>query len=148
MPRTERQFTSHINPAVRASLEYVSHTEGLTLVDTRSLEEFEGRSDTDQIPGHIPGAINVVWQALVGRDGKLLCGEDEARRVIEEAKIDGSNTIVTYCKVGARAAVGYQTLKRLGFDVKLFDGSYSEWEKSGLPVKNPSGEGDPVSVRL
>ena len=148
VPRTERQFTSHINPAVRASLEYVSHTEGLTLVDTRSLEEFEGRSDADQIPGHIPGAINVVWQALVGQDGKLLCGEDEARRIIEEAKIDGSNTIVTYCKVGARAAVGYQTLKRLGFDVKLFDGSYSEWEKSGLPVKNPSGGGDPASVRL
>ena len=139
VPRTERQFTSHINPGVRASLEYVSDTNGLTLVDTRSLEEFEGRSDADEIPGHIPGAINVVWQALVGRDGRLLCDEDEARRIIEEAEIDSSNTVVTYCKVGARAAVGYQALKRLGFNVKLFDGSYSEWEKSGLPVENPSG---------
>ena len=46
---------------------------------------------------------------------------------------------MTYCKVGARAAVGYQALKRLGFNVKLFEGSYSEWEKSGLPVENPSG---------
>ena len=55
---------------------------------------------------------------------------------------------MTYCKVGARAAVGYQMLKQLGFDVKLFDGSYSEWEKSGLPVENPSGGGDLASVRL
>ena len=148
VPRTERQFTSHINPAVRASLEYVSHTNGLTLVDTRSLEEFEGRSDADEIPGHIPGAINVVWQALVGRDGRLLCSENEAKRIIEEAEIDSSNTVVTYCKVGARAAVGYQALKRLGFDVKLFDGSYSEWEKSGLPVENPSGGSGTADVKL
>ena len=139
VPRTIRQFTPHINPDVRASLEYVSNTEGLTLVDTRSVEEFEGRSDSDQIPGHIPGAVNVVWQDLVGQDGRLICSEDEALRIVGETKINHSNTIVAYCKVGARAAVGYQTLKRLGFDVKLFDGSYSEWEKSGLPVENPSG---------
>jgi len=139
VPRIERQFTVSLNPAVRASLEYVSDTKGLTLVDTRSLEEFEGRSEADQIPGHIPGAINVVWQTLVGRDGRLVCAEDEARQIIEEVALDGASPIVTYCKVGARAAVGYQVLKRLGFDVRLFDGSYAEWEKTGLPVTNPSG---------
>ncbi len=138
VPRTERQFTPRVNPSVRANIEYVSQTDGLTLVDTRSFEEFQGQSDADQIPGHIPGAVNVVWQALVGQDGKLICEEDEAWRIIKEAHINRENTVVTYCKVGARAAVGYQTLKRLGFDVKLFDGSYAEWEKSGLPVENPS----------
>ena len=70
----------------------------------------------------------------------MICEEDEARRIIQAAKIDVSNTVVTYCKVGARAAVGYQTLKRLGFDVKLFDGSYAEWEKSGLPVENSNSD--------
>ena len=138
VPRTEREFTAHINPSVRATIEYVSQTKGLTLVDTRSFEEFIGQSDADQTPGHIPGAVNVVWQRLVGQDGKLTCEENEALRTFQEANIDVSNTVVTYCKVGARAAVGYQALKRLGFDVKLFDGSYSEWEKSGLPVENPS----------
>ena len=59
--------------------------------------------------------------------------------MIEEVALDGDSPIVTYCKVGARAAVGYQVLKRLGFDVRLFDGSYAEWEKNGLPVTNPSG---------
>ena len=139
VPRTEREFTAHINPSVRATIEYVSQTKGLTLVDTRSFEEFIGQSDADQTPGHIPGAVNVVWQRLVGQDGKLACEENEALRTFQEAHIDISNTVVTYCKVGARAAVGYQALKRLGFDVKLFDGSYAEWEKSGLPVENPSG---------
>ena len=138
VPRTERKFTPHVNACVRASLQYVSQTDGLTLVDTRSFEEFQGQSDADQIPGHIPGAISIVWQTLVGRDGKLICEEDEARQIVQDANIESSNTVVTYCKVGARAAVGYQMLKRLGFDVKLFDGSYAEWEKSGLPVENPS----------
>ena len=140
VPRTTRKFTPRINSSVRASLEYVSQTDGLTLVDTRSLAEFQGQSDADQIPGHIPGAISVVWQTLVGQDGNLISEEDEARRIIQAAKIDVSNTVVTYCKVGARAAVGYQTLKRLWFDVKLFDGSYAEWEKSGLPVENSNSD--------
>ena len=140
VPRTARKFTPRINSSVRASLEYVSQTDGLTLVDTRSPEEFQGQSDADQIPGHIPGAISVVWQTLVGQDGNLICEEDEARRIIQAAKIDVSNTVVTYCKVGARAAVGYQTRRRLGFDVKLFDGSYAEWEKSELPVENSNSD--------
>ena len=135
VPRAPRDFTPRINPAVRASLDDVSKAVGVKLVDTRSREEYDGQGETDEKPGHIPGAINVVWQDMVGEDGKLVCSDEKARQIFEAANIKPSDSVVAYCKIGARAAVGYLAFKRLGYDVRLFDGSYAEWEKSGLPVE-------------
>ena len=135
VPRHPLQFTPRVNPAVRASLDDVSKAVGLKLVDTRSLEEYNGQAETDEKPGHIPGAVNIVWQELVGEDGKLVCSDEKARRIFDAANISPSDPIVAYCKIGARAAVGYLAFKRLGYDVRLFDGSYAEWEKSGQPVE-------------
>jgi thiosulfate/3-mercaptopyruvate sulfurtransferase len=135
VPRTSREFTPRINPAVRASLDDVSNATGIKLVDTRTLDEYNGQSEADDKPGHIPGAVSVVWQDLVGEDGNLVCTDEKARQIFEAANISPSNSVVAYCKIGARAAVGYQAFKRLGYDVRLFDGSYAEWEKSGLPVE-------------
>lgn len=135
VPRNSRHFTPQINPAVRASLDDVSKSAGLKLVDTRSREEYDGQGETDEKPGHIPGAVNLVWQDMVGEDGKLVCSDEKARRMFEAANISPSDQVVAYCKIGARAAVGYLAFKRLGYDVRLFDGSYAEWEKSGLPVE-------------
>ena len=135
VPRNPQQFTPRINAAVRANLDDVSKAVDVKLVDTRSLEEYNGQGETDEKPGHIPGAVNIVWQELVGEDGKLVCSDDKARRIFDAANISPSDPIVAYCKIGARAAVGYLAFKRLGYDVRLFDGSYAEWEKSGLPVE-------------
>ncbi len=129
-----RQFTANVNPAIRAELADVS-TGGLKLVDVRSKEEYNGESEADEKPGHIPGAVNVVWQELVGADGQLQCEPEAARQALQAANISKDDQIVTYCKVGARAAVGYQALKRLGYNVRLYDASYAEWEQSGLPVE-------------
>ena len=135
VPRNPRQFTPRINPAVRASLDDVSTSEGVKLVDTRTADEYNGQSEADEKPGHIPGALNIIWESMVGEDGKLVCSDEKARRIFEAANIKPSDSLVTYCKIGARAAVGYQAFKRLGYDVRLFDGSYAEWEKTDLPVE-------------
>lgn len=135
VPRTLRHFTPRINEAVRASLDDVAQAVGVKLVDTRSREEYDGQGDTDEKPGHIPGAVNVVWQELVGADGKLVCSEETARRIFDAANISPSDPVVAYCKIGARAAVGYLAFKRLGYNVRLFEGSYAEWEQSGQPVE-------------
>ena len=135
VPRSPRNFTARINPAVRASLDDVSKAVGVKLVDTRSREEYDGQSEADEKPGHIPGAVNIVWQDMVGEDGNLVCSDEKARRIFEAANIKPSDPVVAYCKIGARAAVGYLAFKGLGYDVRLFDGSYAEWEKSGQPVE-------------
>ena len=150
VPTEARQFTPNVNQSVRAGLSDVSATlpvipekagitpgsgGGLKLLDVRSKEEYNGESEADEKPGHIPGAVNVVWQELVGADGQLQCPPDVARQALQAANIGPDDEIVTYCKVGARAAVGYQALKRLGYNVRLYDASYAEWEQSGLPVE-------------
>ena len=135
VPRNPSKFTPQIYPAVRASMDEVSKAEGVKLVDTRTIDEYNGQSDADKKPGHIPGAVNIVWEEMVGESGKLVCSEEKARHLFESANIKPSDPVVAYCKIGARAAVGYLAFKRLGYDVKLFDGSYAEWEKSGLPVE-------------
>ena len=134
VPLEARQFTGRVNPGVRASIGDIAGSKGLKLVDTRSLEEYNGDAGTGENPGHIPGAIPLPWQDLVGQDGQLVCSETQAQRVFDAAKIDRSDRIVTYCQVGARAAVTYSALKRLGYDVRLYDASFAEWERSGQPV--------------
>jgi thiosulfate/3-mercaptopyruvate sulfurtransferase len=47
----------------------------------------------------------------------------------------GAN-ITTYCHIGQQATVPYLVARLLGYDVKLFDGSYEEWSKTeSAPVK-------------
>ena len=135
-----RRFTANVNPGVRASLADISgetglKSPGLKLIDTRSREEYNGETEVDKKPGHIPGAINIVWQELVGHNGQLVCSPEKARQVFNAANLSKNDRIVAYCKVGARAAVGYLALKRLGYDVRLYDASYAEWEQSGLLVE-------------
>ncbi len=134
-PRVGRRFTPKVNPALRASIEDISGSQGLKLVDVRSKEEFNGETEVDEKPGHIPGAVNIVWQELVGEDGQLVCSPEKAQQLFDAANIGQDDHVVAYCKVGARAAVAFQAFQRLGYDVRLYDRSYAEWEKSGQPVE-------------
>ena len=43
--------------------------------------------------------------------------------------------VVTYCHSGMQATQAYFTLKHLGYDVRLYDGSMSEWTTKGAPVE-------------
>ena len=137
VPTESRPFRVNINTAIVANLSDISGAATLKLVDTRSREEYHGETDVDENPGHIPGAVNLVWQKLVGHNGQLQASEDETRRALDAANIKSNDRIVAYCKVGARASVGYLAMKRLGYDVRLYLGSYAEWEQSGLPVEKP-----------
>ena len=135
VPPVARQFTARVNPAVRASLGDISGAPDLKLVDTRSQQEYSGETDTDEKPGHIPGAVNIVWQDLLGQEGRLLGSQEKVQHLLSKAGISQGDRIVTYCKVGARASIGYLAFQQLGYDVRVYDASYAEWEQSGLPVE-------------
>lgn len=129
------KFSARVNDQVRARLEDVSRPSAATLVDFRSSEEYNGRMDTDGKPGHIPGAVNIVWKDLPGENHRFLGPEEKLRRLLAAAGIAPQDRIVAYCRTGMRAALGYLALKQLGLDVRLYDGSYAEWARSGLPVE-------------
>jgi thiosulfate/3-mercaptopyruvate sulfurtransferase len=42
--------------------------------------------------------------------------------------------VVTYCYVGYRASMTYLVARALGYEAKLYDGSYQDWARRSLPL--------------
>ncbi len=124
----------------------LEETEGV-LVDIRGAAEYngeifapEGVQELAVRAGHIPGAVNVNWTENVNSDGTFKSVE-ELQALYAAQGIDGSTPIVTYCRIGERAALTWFVLhKILGYEVALYDGSWTEWGNSvGVPVVNNAG---------
>lgn len=136
VPGNPAKFTVHENPAIRATLAEVRDDKGLKLIDFRSHEEFTGeRAIGEDAPGHIPGAANLVWRELASPPERLVAPAEKIEKMIAGAGVKRSDRIVAYCRSGPRASLGYLALKELGYDVRLFDGSYAEWSHNGLPAE-------------
>lgn len=81
--------------------------------------------------GHIPGAVNLFWgTALTSMEMPVMKPAAEVRRMYTQAGAAPGRTVVAYCGSGVQATHTYFTLKYLGYDVKLYDGSFSEWSKA------------------
>lgn len=108
------------------------------LLDARPPGEFSGETpgaDIDR-PGHIPGARNLFWATLVeSTDNPRLKDEAELRRMFEEAGVGPESTIVAYCRTGGQAGFLYTVARHLGYDVRLYDGSFVDWSRTDYPVE-------------
>jgi thiosulfate/3-mercaptopyruvate sulfurtransferase len=111
---------------------------GVAILDARPPAEFSGKTPGDGVnrPGHIPGARNVFWQTLVrSPDDARLKDEAELRRMFEEAGAAPGDTVVAYCRTGGQASFLYTVARHLGYDVRLYDGSYVDWSRTEYPVE-------------
>lgn len=130
-------------------LDIVNTDADVNLIDIRSPEEFNGEvgvsaelfeGEGTTIWGHIPGAANVPWGAIVNEDGTYKSAE-EIREIYEEAGVDFDNPIIAYCRIGERASHTWFALSQiLEADVKVYDGGWTEWGNTvGVPVTNETG---------
>jgi thiosulfate/3-mercaptopyruvate sulfurtransferase len=95
----------------------------VTLLDVRTAREFrEG--------GHIPMSRNAAWGDSLVPGSSVLQSEDALRKLYEIAGLKPGTTVVTYCNSGMQASQSYFTLKYLGYDVRMYDGSLGEWTKT------------------
>ena len=102
-----------------------------TILDVRSAAEYKGEKGA-----HIPSALNMYWMdTQLTRENQTLKSEGELRKIAEAAGIPMNKPVVTYCNSGMQASQSYFTLKYLGYDVKLYDGSMSEWNAKGGQVE-------------
>lgn len=112
-------------------------TGGAQVVDMRAAERFHGTVPEPRpgIPsGHIPGSLNLPHTELLAPDGTLL-RNDALRRRLAEAGIDPDRPVVASCGSGTSACALLLALETLGTTGhRLYDGSWTEWAGSGMPV--------------
>ncbi|MBE1500054.1 thiosulfate/3-mercaptopyruvate sulfurtransferase [Amycolatopsis lexingtonensis] len=114
-------------------------------VDVRSPDEFSGKllapahlpQEQSQVPGHIPGALNVPWAKVANEDGTFK-SEDEIKELYKDEGIDEGKGTIAYCRIGERSSIAWFALHELlGYeDVKNYDGSWTEYGSLvGVPVE-------------
>ncbi len=135
---TPGHFTPKVDPSVIAGIDWVSAntaTPGISILDARAPEFYLGYSP-GQMPraGHIPGAKNVPFSQLTG-ELTTIRSDDKLRHAFAAAGVPAGDTVVTYCHIGMQASLLYYAARRLGYNARIFDGSFEEWsKKSELPV--------------
>ena len=115
------------------------------LVDVRSPEEYRGERlapehlprEQPQVPGHIPGAVNIPWSMAANDDGTFRPA-DELRALYQGAGITPDRGTIAYCRIGERSAHTWFVLHELlGYpSVENYDGSWTEYGSLvGVPVE-------------
>ncbi|HEX8216547.1 MAG TPA: 3-mercaptopyruvate sulfurtransferase [Allosphingosinicella sp.] len=113
------------------------------IVDARPAARFRGEETEPRPgvePGHIPGSKSLPQSELFEADGTWKRGE-ALRAAFEAAGVDLAKPMVTTCGSGVTAAVLLFGAHLLGKeDVRLYDGSWSEW---GADPATPKAVGAP-----
>lgn len=88
------------------------------------------RDDGEYSDGHIPGAVWRPWQK--DYSDRRFRGVEEIRKDYEKIGIRADRPVIVYCNSGHQAAATFYNLRyRLGYeDVKLYDGSWLEWDNT------------------
>lgn len=111
---------------------------GLTVVDARSPEEYDGRTCRAARGGHIPGAVLLPWDGNLDSTGRLRPAADLRSRAAE-VQVRPDTEIAVYCQGGVRAAHTAWALEIAGFGrVRIYDGSWADWGNDpATPVATP-----------
>ena len=124
-----------------AMVKSVAGTPGHVVIDARAPEYYTGQnSGNGRIPrpGHVAGAASAPYTSFVAEDGRFKSVAD-VRALLTSVGATPGTTIITYCHIGQQATVPWLMARILGYDVRLFDGSYEEWARdTNAPVKTGS----------
>lgn len=84
------------------------------IVDVRTPDEYAA--------GHVPGAINIPYDAMDARAAEIIAHKDER--------------VVLYCRSGRRSGIAAKALASKGFvKLGLLEGDMPGWERDGYPVE-------------
>jgi len=100
-----------------------------TLIDTRTLGEFQGSDVRAAHGGRIPGAIHLEWTDAIDQpNASRLLPDDKLKQQLDDRGITADQEVVVYCQTHHRSSLSYVMLKHLGFDnVSALDGAWSNW---------------------
>lgn len=98
---------------------------------------FDTRMDSEYYMGHIPGAVNLSFDAAVDVATQQLKDDATLRAQFENIGVTPDKEIVVYCGSGARSAHTFMVLQALGYPrVRNYKGSMLDWaHHRGLPLE-------------
>jgi thiosulfate/3-mercaptopyruvate sulfurtransferase len=112
----------------------------LALLDARAPARFRADEEpVDAAAGHIPGAKNLPFTALLAADGTFLPA-DALARLLADRDVGTDDTVGAYCGSGISATVIVAALAAAGRPAALFPGSWSQWSSDqSRPVARGEG---------
>lgn len=109
------------------------------VLDARPKGKFDGTEPTGYpgvAPGHMPGALNLPWSALLtAEDERRFIAPEAFRARLEDLGVDPDGPAILTCGSGITAAIIAFHLTRLGNDRwSIYDASWHEWgQRDDLP---------------
>jgi thiosulfate/3-mercaptopyruvate sulfurtransferase len=142
----ERHFTPRFRAPMVKSMADVAKAlaaGSAQVADARSAPRFRGEEAEPRPgvrPGHMAGAANIHYAALLAANGTLK-PHAELLELFTSAGIRTEKPVITSCGSGVTAAILSLALSELGVkDHALYDGSWAEWGASDQAVvTGPSG---------
>jgi thiosulfate/3-mercaptopyruvate sulfurtransferase len=95
--------------------------------DARNPAEYSGEIVSAARGGHIPGAINLEWSALMNTQANLRI-HNEAQAILDSVGLTKDKRIATHCQQHHRSGFTYMVARILGYDkIAGYGGSWAEW---------------------
>lgn len=116
------------------------NTPGYDLLDARKAIFYGGLVAKVTGDGHIPGARSLPYTSVYNSDGTLKSAK-QLRALFTKAGVKPGDHVIAYCQVGGESSAVYFAARTIGIHPQLYDGSFQDWSKRGLPVVTSSSPG-------
>ncbi len=107
------------------------------LLDVRSAERWRGETEPfDPVPGCIPGSVNLPWAENLDSRGRFKSAEALRELYLGLLQETPADHLAVHCGSGVTACHTLLALELAGLSgASIYMGSYSEWCRSGNPLR-------------
>ncbi len=130
---TPRTYSAVFEPESIAShvdLRHHLNKKDASILDARSTSRFDGTTPEPREglrSGHIPGSVNLPFQALFNDDHTFIDSK-KISDLVAKLGVENEKTVITTCGSGVTAAILSLALELTGHNNhKLYDGAWAEW---------------------
>ncbi|NIR43316.1 MAG: sulfurtransferase [Gemmatimonadetes bacterium] len=139
-------ITPRPRPALIAQADWLADRlddDGVAVIDARTSHYYRGTRGGHGMPraGHIPGAANIPYVTIVDEETDRFKDLETLRGMFIAAGANRGDQVVTYCHIGQQATLVWFAARLLGYDARVYDGSFQEWSnRPQLAVARPAVE--------